>query len=221
VPCYKIASMELNYFDLIKCIAEKKKPVIISTGMGRIGEIDKAIEVIEKCGNRQIVILHCISKYPPQSGDMNMRLIEKLSNLYPDYPVGFSDHTSSDIMAVIARTLGACVFEKHFTLDKNLDGPDHKISFDPAEFKRMKENLDDVDLALEYTDDRKDFDIAVHARRSLFASRDIKKGELVDRSMILVVRPGDGMPPSMLEFILGKETKIEIKKGTKIDVSFF
>jgi N,N'-diacetyllegionaminate synthase len=221
VPCYKIASMELNYYDLIEYIARKNKPVILSTGMGSINEIDRAVEIIENCGNDKIIILHCISKYPPEPEDMNMRLITKLSVLYPDYPVGFSDHTPDDTMAVAALALGARVFEKHFTLDKDLDGPDHKISSTPAELKKLKVKLDNTESALKFTKERKDSEIAVHARRSLFASRDIKKGEKIDRSMVLVVRPGDGLPPEMLTVISGKYVNRDIKKGEKIELSFF
>jgi N,N'-diacetyllegionaminate synthase len=219
VPCYKIASMDVNYYDFIRYIASKNKPVIISTGMSKLSEICRAIETIEKTGNKQIIIMHCISKYPPSSDEMNMRMISQLIDMYPDYPIGFSDHSPSDTMAIVARVLGACVFEKHFTMDKNLDGPDHKISFDPYEFKTMKDKLLSVDESLNFSAERKDMDIAIHAKRSLFAGKNLKKGELLEKNMIDVIRPGNGLPPEMMEFFLGKEIKKDLKKGQIIDFS--
>jgi N-acetylneuraminate synthase/N,N'-diacetyllegionaminate synthase len=220
VPCYKIASMDLNYYDFIKYIAQIGKPIILSTGMGRFSEIDRAVEVIEKTGNKNIIILHCVSKYPPLPGEMQLKIIEKLKNIYPLYPIGFSDHSPDNTMGIVARTLGACVFEKHFTLDKNLSGPDHQISCEPSDFLDLRNKINDVDDSLnDQSTDRLDFEIAKHARRSLFASKDIKKGEILDKDMIDIVRPGDGIAPEFLEVFIGKESKNDIKKGEKLKFS--
>lgn len=220
VPFYKIASMDINYYEFIKYIAKTGKPIILSTGMASIGEIEKAVNTIVKTGNEDIAILHCISKYPPDYKDMNMRIITKLLNLFPDYQIGFSDHTLDFSMAIVARTLGATIFEKHFTLDKNLEGPDHKISFTPEEFFLYKENLLNVDKSLTFiAKDRSDFSIAQSARRSLFASMDIPKGTKITREMIKVIRPGDGIAPEYLPIFIGKEAKKDIKKNQKIDIT--
>ncbi len=220
VPFYKIASMDINYYEFIKYIAKIGKPIILSTGMTTIGEIEKAVNTIVKTGNENIAILHCISKYPPDYNEMNMRMITKLSTLFPDYNIGFSDHTTDNCMAIVARTLGATIFEKHFTIDKNLDGPDHKISSNPEEFVHYKETLINVDKALNFIEkERGDFTIAQSARRSLFAKQDIPKGTKLTIDMIKVVRPGDGVAPEYLPIFIGKEVKKDIKKNQKIDIT--
>lgn len=218
VPCFKIASMDLNYYDFIRYIAKLKKPVILSTGMSEFHEIDRAVKTIEEVGNNKIIILHCISKYPPLYEEMNMGIIEKLKMLYPEYPIGFSDHSPDSTMAIVARTLGATVFEKHFTLDKKLAGPDHAISCDPKEFAELRRKLTDVDSSLSpVIGQRSDSVISYGARRSLFAAKNLKKGEVLTESMIDVVRPGDGLPPEYFYIFLGKELKKDLKKGDKLE----
>jgi len=220
VPFYKIASMDINYYEFIKYIAEKEKPIILSTGMSSLGEIEKAVNTIIKTGNENIAILHCISKYPPEYGDMNIRMITKLATLFSDYQIGFSDHTLDNSMAIVARTLGATIFEKHFTLDKNLEGPDHKISSTPEEFAHYRETLLNVDKSLNYiSKERGDIFISQFARRSLFANCDIPKGTKITKEMIKIVRPGDGIAPEYLPLFIGKEVKKDIKKNQKIDIS--
>jgi N-acetylneuraminate synthase/N,N'-diacetyllegionaminate synthase len=220
VPAYKIASMDLNYYELIHEIARLGKPVILSTGMGQIGEIEKAIQVIRKTGNDQIVILHCLSKYPPKSSEMNLPMISRLQTLFPEIPVGLSDHTMDSTMAVVSRTLGACVFEKHFTLNRSLPGPDQGISNEPADILHLRHSLTQVDEALKFDPyDRKDSSIATHARRSLFAGCDLKKGDILTRENIAIIRPGTGVAPEYLPIFLGRPLICDLKKGDKIDLS--
>ncbi|OHD23537.1 MAG: hypothetical protein A2086_15490 [Spirochaetes bacterium GWD1_27_9] len=222
VPCFKIASMDLNYYDLIHYIAKTGKPIILSTGMGTISEIDKAVSVIRKTGNEDIIILHCISKYPPLYSEMNMQMITKLISMYPDYPIGFSDHSKDSTMTLVARVLGASVFEKHFTLNKNLPGPDHQISCEPDDFIELKEKLQNVDDSLNpSTKDRLDAGIAIHARRSLYASKDLKKGQKLNKDDIAIVRPGGGVAPEYLPLFLERELIKDVKKCEKIDLSCF
>jgi len=220
VPFYKVASMDINYYEFIKHIAEMKKPIILSTGMATIGEIEKAVNTIVKTGNEDIAILHCISKYPPDYSEINIKMITKLSNIFSEYQIGFSDHTLDNTMAIIARTLGATIFEKHFTIDKNLPGPDHKISATPEEFILYKESLINVDKALNFiAKERGDTVISQFARRSLVANIDIPKGTKITKDMIKVIRPGDGIAPEYLPIFIGKEAKKDIKKNQKIDLT--
>lgn len=214
VPCYKVSSTDLNYYELLKYIGTKGKPIILSTGMSSISEIDKAVNTILNTGNDKIIILHCISKYPPEKKDMNMSMITKLKNLYPNYNIGFSDHTTDMTTSIIARTLGATVIEKHFTLDKNLPGPDHSISSTPEDFKNLYLELQSVDMALQFKSrERADGLVAKGARRSLIAKYDIKKGTILTEDMIAVIRPGTGIAPEFLPIFVGRELKKDILKN--------
>lgn len=222
VPCYKIASMDLNNYRFIEHLAKKRKPIIISTGMSSIGEIEKAVHTIEKVGNTQIIIMHCISKYPPKYEDMNIKMIEKLQLLFPDYLIGLSDHTMDNTISIVARTLGASVFERHFTLSRDLEGPDHGISVIPEELKQLRSSLDAVDMSLKESNSvREDFHIAHAARRSLFASCDIAEGTVLTESMIKIVRPGTGIAPEFLPLFIGRKVTKGIKENHPIDMSVF
>jgi sialic acid synthase SpsE len=219
VPCYKIASMDTNYYEFLTYVGSTKKPVILSTGMSAINVIEKAIESINKSGNNKIILLHTISKYPPKYEEMDMRMIERLKVLF-DYPVGFSDHTSDNNMAIIARTLGACLFEKHFTINKNLPGPDHSISLTPSDFIDLYSKLNMVDQSMTYHNSRTDIEIENGARRSLYAGKDLKKGEVITRDMIDVVRPyNNGLKPEDINLLIGKRLKKDVKKAEVLDLS--
>ena len=124
----KVASMDLNNYGFLDYVGRKSKPVMLSTGMGSLAEIDRAIETIEATGNREIILLHCVSVYPPDDREVNLNNIEMLRSCYPEYPVGFSDHTLGTPIPIAAIACGACVIEKHFTLDKDMFGWDHKVS---------------------------------------------------------------------------------------------
>ncbi len=219
VPFYKIASMDTNYYELLKYIASTKKPVILSTGMTGMDTIERAIEAINMAGNDNIILLHTISKYPPKYDDMDMGMIERLKILF-NYPVGFSDHTRDNSMAIVARTLGASVFEKHFTLDRNLPGPDHAISSTPEDFIDLKNKLDMVDRSMAGHIKRSDIEIENGARRSLYAGKDITKGETITREMIDVIRPfNGGLRPEDIELLIGKVIKLNMKKGEMFNLS--
>lgn len=217
VPCYKIASSDLNYYDFISHVAEKGKPVILSTGMASLGEIEKAVHAITHVGNNQVILLHCVSKYPPAHEDMALSFIKRLMSMYPEFIIGFSDHSPDNLMSVVARTLGAEVFERHFTLDKTLKGPDHGISLNPAEFKDLAEKLAIVDTSLSHFHGvRNDKSIASGARRSLFASCDMKAGTVLEPGKIKIVRPGSGVAPEFLPLFMGRALKKDLKKNDKI-----
>lgn len=220
VPCYKIASSDLNYYDFISHIAEKGKPVILSTGMASLGEVEKAVHAITLVGNTNIVLLHCISKYPPDHKDMALSFITRLKNMYPQFTIGFSDHTGDNLMSVVARTLGAAVFERHFTLDKELEGPDHGISLNPDDFKDLADKLAAIDESVRYFYDgtRADKQIASGARRSLFAGQDLKKGTVLTPDMIKIIRPGSGIAPEFLPLFIGRPLTKDVKKDDQISL---
>lgn len=221
VPCYKIASSDLNYTDLLVAVAKTKKTVILSTGISNFKTIKKAVSIINKNGNDNIIILHTISKYPPDYKDMNLRMIEYFRSKFK-YPIGFSDHTIDNTMSLIARTLGASIFERHFTINKKLKGPDHSISLEPKELLDLRNRLNEVDAALEFNKiTRADLIIEKSARRGLYTKEDIQKGQKINRDLISAIRPVEGLSYNDLPFILGKKTKKKILKGKPVDWSCF
>jgi sialic acid synthase SpsE len=221
-PFIKVASMDLNNYPFLEYIAKKNKPIVLSTGLSELYEIDKAIKTIENAGNNQIVILHCVSIYPPKDTEVNLNNIKTLRRAYP-YPVGFSDHTLGTAIPLAAVALGACIIEKHFTLDKNLEGWDHKVSATPDELKEIVENSKRVNDALgsfritvpEDEERKKEF------RRSIVLTRDMKKGEIIKPEDIDFKRPGTGLEPGMSDFIIGMKVNKDLKKDhilTKEDI---
>jgi len=213
VPFIKIASMDLNNYPFLKHVARKRIPIVISTGLSDTYEIDKAIKVIETEGNNQICILHCISIYPPEFEDINLNNIVGLRCMYPEYPIGFSDHSLGIEIPSAAVALGACVIEKHFTLDIDMFGWDHKISADPDNMRKLVRFAENINLALGTT--RKilsDAEIKKRDsfRRSIVASRDIKKGTILTETDLDLKRPGTGMQPERLDWLIGKRVNRDI-----------
>lgn len=213
VPCIKVASMDLNNYPFIEYIAKKGKPVVISTGLSELHEIDMAIRTIENAGNDQISILHCVSIYPPDDEQVNLNNMDTLRNLYP-YPVGFSDHTLGVSIPLAAVAKGACIIEKHLTLDKGMFGWDHKISATPDELaiicreaKRINKALGTYRIMCEEDVERKSA-----FRRSLVAARDIMKGALVSIEDIDYKRPGTGIPPGDIRYVAGRRLKKSVNK---------
>ena len=147
-PFIKVASMDLNNYPFLEYIAKKNKPIVLSTGLSELYEIDKAVKTIEKAGNNKIVILHCVANYPPADNDVNLNNIKTLMSTYPEYPIGFSDHTLGTAIPLAAVTLGACLIEKHFTLDKNMEGWDHKVSATKNEIQEIINNAGRINDAM-------------------------------------------------------------------------
>ena len=212
-PFIKVASMDLNNYPFLKYLAEKGKPMVISTGLSELYEIDKAVKTIENAGNNQIVILHCVATYPPEDKDVNLHNIKTLMATYPDYPIGFSDHTLGTAIPLASIALGACLIEKHFTLDKNMEGWDHKVSATKDEMKEIVENSKRISDALgsfritatESDEKKREF------RRSIVITRDMKKGDIIKIEDIDYKRPGGGFDPDMTEFIVGRTVNKDIK----------
>ena len=215
VPAFKIASGEITNFPLLKHIAKKEKPIILSTGMSTLGEVEEALNVIRSEGVNDIILLHCVSNYPAKIENVNLRAMETLKQAFK-LPVGFSDHTIGITASIAAVALGACVIEKHFTQDRNLAGPDHKASLEPDELKEMVNAIRDVEKALgggikRPTQGEKE--IKKVARRSIVAKVDIPEGAIITEEMLDIKRPGTGIVPKYFDFIVGMRAKKDIKKS--------
>jgi N-acetylneuraminate synthase len=214
VDYIKVASMDVSNHPFLKYVAEKEKPIILSTGTATLSEIDESVGIIEDAGNDKLVLLHCSSLYPPVDKEINLLNIDTLMGLY-GYPVGYSDHTLGTAVSIAAVARGACSIEKHFTLDKKAEGWDHKIS---ADFKDM------IDIVLESKrickamghsrriPSQREIQQRLIFRRSLFAKRDISKGESFWEGNTVFKRPGSGIEPKFLNLILNKKSKSDIKK---------
>lgn len=218
VPAYKIGSGDLTNLPFLEKIAEKGKPIILSTGMANLGEIEEAVETIKNNGNDRIILLHCISSYPTKVEDANLKAIQTLKQAFK-LPVGFSDHTVSVVIPAVAVAMGACVIEKHFTLDKNMPGPDHKASLEPNELKEMIENIREVEKAMgdgikKPTPEEEEIKKVV--RKSIVAKVNIPKGSIIARDMLEIKRPANGIPPKYIEEIVGKKAKIDIEEDEVI-----
>ena len=212
VPYLKVASMDINNFPLLRYMASTQKPILLSTGMATLAEIDNAVHIIEKEGNSQIILLHCISIYPPAYEDINLRNITMLQQAFP-YPIGFSDHSIGTHIPLAAVTLGSCVIEKHFTIDKELPGWDHEISADPSEMRAIVAQTKMVNTALgsfnrivSATEEIK----KLKFRRSIVTACDLVSGQIIGIDDITSKRPGTGLPADLVDYILGRTVKKDI-----------
>jgi len=211
-PFIKVASMDLNNHPFLDYLARKKLPMIISTGLSELHEIDKAVRVIENTGNFNICILHCVATYPPVDVDVNLNNIKTLMNTYPDYPIGFSDHTIGIEIPLASVALGVALIEKHFTLDKNMEGWDHKVSATKDELsaiitgaKRINDALGSFRIQATESDEKK-----AEFRRSIVLTRDFKAGEVITADDIDYKRPGTGIKPELTGFIVGMKVNKEL-----------
>ncbi len=218
VPFLKIASMDINNFRLLRYAARQDKPLILSTGMATLSEIKKAVNLIEEEGNNEIILLHCISIYPPEFSDINLNNIQMLMDNFK-YPVGFSDHSVGIEIPMAAVALGACVIEKHFTLDKSLPGWDHAVSAEPNDLEMICKYADNISKSLGSYDrklteaeliKKKDF------RRSIVCSRDLKQGTILTDQDIDFKRPGDGIPADQEDIVIGKKLTRSYKEDDLI-----
>lgn len=221
-PFIKVASMDINNDHLLSHIAETDKPVLLSTGFATLAEIDHAVGTIEKAGNTDIVILHCISMYPPRDDQLNLKNMGTLRRAF-GYPVGFSDHTLGTDISLAAMAMGAVVLEKHFTLDKEMFGWDHKVSADPDDMAaimtaagRIHEALGSARRIPPEDPDRK-----AEYRRSIVSARDIRKGETISSDALTYRRPGTGLEPNADRLLLGAVATRDIPADTIVSLSDF
>jgi len=215
VPAFKIASFEITDLELIKYAAEKGKPMIISTGMANLGEIEDAINAVKSVGNDNIILLHCNSLYPTPPEVVNLRAIETMKRAFK-LPVGFSDHTLGIHIPIAAVAMGACMIEKHFTLDRTLPGPDHSFAIEPDELKEMVSCIREVEKAkgsgIKEKSNLESDEMYVKARRSIHAKINIPKGTKITRDMLIIKRPGYGIKPRFIDMVVGREAKKDIRE---------
>ena len=219
VPFVKIASMDLNNFSFLEYIGKKNVPIILSTGMGTIEEIRDAIKILEKTNNKNISILHCISIYPPEIQTIRLKNIIGLRKEFPLYPIGFSDHSIGIEIPIAAVALGACLIEKHFTLDKSKIGMDNQVATEPNEMKQLVKSCLNVQIALG-EEERIILDAEVkkrvEMRRSLVSTKELKAGSILRLEDLDTKRPGTGIPPNKINEVIGKELKNDIEKDSVI-----
>ena len=212
VPAFKIASGDLTNDPLLKQVAGYKKPVIISTGAAYLGEVERAIDIIRGEGNEEIAVLHCASLYPPKFEDSNIRAMVTLSEAF-HLPVGYSDHTPGWTVPLAAVALGGCIIEKHITISRSLEGPDHPYALEADEFQKMVEETRNLEIALGDGLKRPmDDEIGERfgARRSIYAAKGITKGKAINESMLKLVRHASGLEPRDLLTIIGKKAARDI-----------
>lgn len=213
---YKIASFEITDYELVRYTASKGKPMIISTGIATIDEIQDVVDICRNEGNEDIILLKCTSAYPAPLEEANLSMIPNLAQTFGVLS-GFSDHTLGSTAPIVATTLGAKVIEKHFILDKNIGGVDAEFSLDKKEFAKMIEDVRDAEKLFGKVDYSMNQSKQKSRRfsRSLYVSKDIKKGEIFSEDNIRSVRPGYGMHPKYLKDILGKVAKQDYSFGSR------
>ena len=221
IPLYKIASFEITDIPLIEYVASKGKPIIISTGIATLEDIELAVQTCLNVGNSQIALLKCTSSYPAPYEEINLNTIPDISSKF-NVISGLSDHTLGSEVSVAAVALGAKIIEKHFILDRNLGGSDSTFSMEPKEFKHMVDSIRNIEKALGTVN----YDLSEKSKlnrefsRSLFVVNDIKKGEIITEDNVRSIRPNFGIHPKYLNKILGKKIKQDLKKGTPFKLDF-
>ncbi len=218
LSCFKIPSGEITNLPYLRKVGKLGKKLILSTGMSNLGEIEKALSVLVDSGTNvsNIGLLHCNTEYPTPMSDVNLLAIQTMGKAFPDVKIGYSDHTLGIEISIAAVALGATIIEKHFTLDRNMKGPDHKASLEPSELKQMVRSIRNVEEALgdgkkkPSNSEKKNMIIA---RKSIVAASKIKKGDIYTASNLCIKRPGKGISPMYWDDLLGKRAI----KNFKID----
>jgi N,N'-diacetyllegionaminate synthase len=220
VLCFKIASGDLPNIPFLRRIARKGKPVILSTGMAYLGEVEAAVRTIEEEGDTGMIILHCVSEYPAEAASCNLRAMDTLSQAF-QYPIGFSDHTLSFEIALAAVARGARIIEKHLTLDKTLPGPDHKASLDPAEFTTMVKAIREVEACLGdgvKAPTASELEMRRVARKSLVAARLIPAGRTIVSEDLALRRSSGGLDATYIRLIIGRKLRQDLDVNSVISM---
>lgn len=222
IPFYKIPSGEITNKPYLQHIAKKGKPVILSTGMADLNEIRDALDVLTENGLRlsQITVLHCNTEYPTPMEDVNLLAMHNIRDTF-GVEVGYSDHTRGIEVPIAAVALGAKVIEKHFTLDRNLPGPDHKASLEPDELKTMVQAIRNIELAICGSGikavSKSELPNKAIARKSIHLAIDLKKGRILKEDHLAMKRPGDGISPMLIDEVLGKSVNRDLTKDHKLN----
>lgn len=212
VPAYKIASYEVNHLPLIERVARTGKPILLSTGMASLGDIERALDAAAGAGARDLMVMHCAVNYPPRFDDLNLRAITTMRSAF-QIPVGWSDHTQGHTADVVAVTLGACAVEKHFTLSRDQAGPDHAFALEPAELAAMVVAIRETEGALGSSVKRvtdAEADLFRLGRRSIVAARDVPAGGELTRDDLAIKRPGFGIPVDALDQVVGRHVARDV-----------
>lgn len=218
MTAFKIGSGEITNLPLISKIAGFNKPIILSTGMADISDIKTALKTIYEKNNHKVILLHCTTNYPAKMEEINLLAISSMKKKFK-VPIGFSDHTPGIIVSMASRVLGACVLEKHFTLDKKMIGPDHQASLDFNELKNLVESIRNIEKALGdgiKKPQKSELEIRKVVRKSVVAIKNIPKGEKITLSMLALRRPGTGIEPKDISKIVGKIAKKDIVRENMI-----
>jgi N,N'-diacetyllegionaminate synthase len=218
VPAYKVGSGDLTNLPFLRYVAQQHRPLIVSTGMATLTEVEAAVEAVRETGGSDLVLLHCVSNYPAAPADVNLRAMATMRQVF-DLPVGYSDHTLGVAVPFAAVALGACVIEKHVTLDRSLPGPDHKASIEPTELKELVRGIRTIEAALGHG--RKEpapseAGTAAAARRSLVADCSIRTGTVITERMLALKRPGTGLSPATMSRVIGRTARKDIAKGALV-----
>jgi len=221
VPAYKISSGDMNNFPLLKLICSKDKPILLSTGMAKEAEVIKSVEYIKKQGIKDIAVFQCTTNYPASYEELNLNVIDKYKELFPDLIIGFSDHSVGIEASIAAVTKGVKILEKHFTIDKNMEGPDHKASLDPTELKNLVSSIRNIEKAFGSKNKQpleKEEKIKWFVRKSIVSADKLKIGETITKNNIVIKRPGYGIPPTEYFKLINEKKKVkrEIPKDTVI-----
>jgi len=216
VPAFKVGSGELTNLPFLAYLAGKGRPLMISTGMSRLSEVAEAVEVIRANGAPPQVLLHCVSAYPAQVQDCNLRAMSTMRSLF-GVPVGWSDHSQGLHVGIAAAALGAAVVEKHFTLDRALPGPDHRASLEPRELRDFVTAVREVGAAVGDGVKRPvpaEQGCMTAARRSIHTARDLPQGHMLAATDMVCLRPGNGIPPSRRDALIGRRLRASVSAGT-------
>ena len=223
VPAFKIASTDTNNIPFLKYLAKKKKPIFLSTAMSTIEEVTEAVDTIRAEDLKEIVLMQCTGNYPTKLKNSNLNVIKQFKDLFKCL-VGYSDHSLDNINPIAATSLGVCAYEKHFTIDKNMSGPDHRMSLSPRELKETVRLIRLTEQALgNYKKKvlKEELENRMKLRKSIVTNTDIKKDEIFTNKNLKVKRPGYGILPKEIDKILGKKSKLNIKKNTLLSKDMF
>jgi sialic acid synthase SpsE len=214
IDIYKTGSSDTNNLPLLKYIASKNKPIILSTGMSNLTEVSEAVDTIKKTGNNNLVLLHCVSNYPADYENVNLKVMNTMRKAF-DLIVGYSDHTLGIEVPIAAVAMGAKAIEKHFTLDKTMEGPDHKASLNPEELKQMVSSIRNIEKSLGVSIKKptiNEIDNKNTVRKSLVINKKMNKNEIIKKENLEIKRPGTGIEPKFLDIINGMKLIRDVKE---------
>lgn len=220
VSAYKVSSGDLTHLPLLRHIARKGRPIILSSGMATLAEIEEALGAIHAEGNRAVSVLHCVSSYPAAAADCNLAAMETIARAF-GVPVGWSDHTEGEAISLAAVARGARIVEKHITLDRTLPGPDHKASMEPADFARFVASIRAVESAIGTgikAPTPAEIETAKVGRRSVVTTRALKAGDVLAAADVAIKRPGTGIAPRFLPYVIGRRLACDLPESTAVEL---